>query len=118
MPGRRSARRPTAAEGVLVKSAKSLRADVLVVPHHGSRTSSTAEFIGAVAPRWAVVPVGYRSRFGHPNGEVLGRYRAAGAAVLRTDRDGAVQVRLTREGVQVTTERSTVPRYWRAAPSD
>ncbi len=106
-----------AAEGVLVKSAKSLRADVLVVPHHGSRTSSTAEFIGAVAPRWAVVPVGYRSRFGHPNGEVLGRYRAAGAAVLRTDRDGAVQVRLTREGVQVTTERSSVPRYWRAAPS-
>jgi competence protein ComEC len=106
-----------AAEGILVKNSKSLRADVLVVPHHGSRTSSTAEFIGAVAPRWAVVPVGYRSRFGHPNGEVLGRYRAAAIEILRTDRDGAVQVRLTNEGVQVNTERSSAPRYWRAAPA-
>jgi competence protein ComEC len=61
--------------------------------------------------------VGYRSRFGHPHGEVLGRYRGAGIDILRTDRDGAVQVRLTREGVQVTTERSSVPRYWRAVPS-
>lgn len=106
-----------AAEGALVRNSRSLRADVLLVPHHGSRTSSTAEFIGAVAPRWAVVPVGYRSRFGHPNAEVLGRYRSAGADVLRTDRDGAVQVRLTREGVRVHSERSSAPRYWRAVPS-
>ena len=105
------------AESALVQNSNALKSEVLLVPHHGSRTSSTAEFIGAVAPRWAVVPVGYRSRFGHPNGEVLGRYRAAGVEVLRTDRDGAVQVRLTREGVQVTTERASAPRYWRAVPS-
>jgi competence protein ComEC len=105
------------AESVLLQNSNALKSEVLLVPHHGSRTSSTAEFIGAVAPRWAVVPVGYRSRFGHPHGEVLGRYRGAGIDILRTDRDGAVQVRLTREGVQVTTERSSVPRYWRAVPS-
>jgi competence protein ComEC len=105
------------AESALLENPNAVKSDVLLVPHHGSRTSSTAEFIGAVAPRWAVVPVGYRSRFGHPNAEVVARYRAARAEVLRTDRDGAVQVRLTGEGVQVRSERSSAPRYWRAAPS-
>ncbi len=105
-----------ASENALVERAKSLRADVLLVPHHGSRTSSTPEFIAAVAPRWAVVPVGYRSRFGHPSGEVLERYRAAGAAILRTDTDGAVEVLLTGKDVLVGAERSLRPRYWRAPP--
>ena len=105
-----------AAEGALIKNTRSLRTDVMLVPHHGSRTSSTAEFIASVAPRWAVVPVGYRSRFGHPTREVLERYRAAGASILRTDLDGAVQIRLTDKGVQVNTERSSAPRYWRSSP--
>jgi len=82
------------------------------VPHHGSRTSSSAEFIQAVAPRWAVVPVGYRNRFGHPSREVLERYRAAGAEVLRTDLDGAVLVRLAATGIEVQTERRRRARYW------
>jgi len=93
-----------------------LKADVMLVPHHGSRSSSSAEFIAAVAPRWAVVPAGYRSRFGHPSAEVLGRYRAAGAAVLRTDLDGAVSVRLGRNRIEVRGERLRDPRYWRRAP--
>ena len=54
------------------------KSDVLLVPHHGSRTSSSDEFIAAVAPRWAVVPAGYRNRFGHPAREVLARYAKAG----------------------------------------
>src|SRR6266446_5935962 len=82
------------AESQIIQTNKFLATDVLLVPHHGSRTSSSAEFIQAVAPRWAVVPVGYLNRFGHPNREVLERYRAAGAQVLRTDLDGAVLVRL------------------------
>jgi competence protein ComEC len=105
-----------AAEKSLLETTKSVKADVLLVPHHGSRTSSTLEFIAAVAPRWAVVPVGYRSRFGHPNGEVLERYRAAGARILRTDLDGAVQVQLMNMGVRVDTGRSSAPRYWRTPP--
>ena len=93
-----------------------VRADVLLVPHHGSRTSSSREFIEAVAPRWALVPAGYRNRFGHPSGEVLERYRGAGTSVMRTDLDGALHVVLTGTGAAVTTERERRPRYWRAIP--
>jgi competence protein ComEC len=95
---------------------KALKADVLLVPHHGSRSSSSREFIAAVAPRWAVVAAGYRNRFGHPSGEVLERYRAAGAALLRTDRDGAVRIFLEKDGIRVIGERERRPRYWRRAP--
>ena len=99
------------AESVLVN--KISKTDVLLVPHHGSRTSSTPEFIAAVAPRWAVVPAGYRNRFGHPARDVLERYAAAGVRVLRTDRDGAVRVVLKAGFVGVEAERLRVPRYWR-----
>jgi competence protein ComEC len=93
-----------------------LRAEVVLVPHHGARTSSSPEFVAAAAPRWAVVSAGYRNRFGHPRPEVLERYRAAGAAILRTDRDGAVTVRLLQSGVSAHAERAVRARYWRAAP--
>ncbi|HEY8252066.1 MAG TPA: DNA internalization-related competence protein ComEC/Rec2 [Burkholderiales bacterium] len=89
------------------------KADVLVVPHHGSRTSSSAEFIAAVGPRWAVVPAGYRNRFGHPAREVLERYASARVPVLRTDLDGAVSVVLQPDRVRVQSERRLRPRYWR-----
>jgi competence protein ComEC len=88
-----------------------VRSDVLVVPHHGSRTSSTVEFIAAVSPRWAIVPVGYRSRFGHPHPEVLERYRAAGVDIVRTDLRGAVTVRLA-STLALETERERRGRYW------
>ena len=58
----------------------------------------------------------YRSRFGHPSSEVLERYGAAQAALMRTDRDGAVHVVLERDGPRVQGERSRVARYWRRAP--
>jgi competence protein ComEC len=106
-----------AAEAALLEHrGAGLRADVLLVPHHGSRSSSTPGFVAAAAPRWAVVSAGYRNRFGHPREEVLERYRSAGAAILRTDRDGAVSVRLGRGGVEAGAERALRPRYWRAAP--
>ena len=90
----------------------SVRSDIIVVPHHGSRTSSSPEFVAAVSPRWAVVPVGYRSRFGHPHPEVLARYRNAGVDLLRTDLDGAVHARLDPEGVGIERERRLRERYW------
>jgi competence protein ComEC len=99
------------AESAVLKNIS--KTDVLLVPHHGSRTSSSAEFIAAVAPRWAVVPAGYRNRFGHPARDVLERYAAAGVRVLRTDRDGAVQVVLKPGSIGVEAERVRVPRYWR-----
>jgi competence protein ComEC len=107
------------AEAMLVAAAArvgGLRADVLLVPHHGSRTSSSAEFIAAVAPRWAIVPVGYRNRFGHPHHAVLARYRAAGARLLRSDHHGAIEVRLAPGVVTVRSARLELRHYWHAAP--
>jgi competence protein ComEC len=103
-----------AAEGIL--SVKDIRSDVLLVPHHGSRTSSSEAFIAAVAPRWAVVAAGYRNRFGHPAAEVLARYERAGARVLRTDLDGAVRIVLAQNFTRVEAERARRPRYWRPVP--
>jgi competence protein ComEC len=102
------------AEGALTD--RDVKSDVMLVPHHGSRTSSSAEFIAAVAPRWAIVPAGYRNRFGHPVREVMERYRSAGAQVVRTDLDGAVEVRLGENQIQLIPERSRTPRYWRRSP--
>jgi len=99
------------AEAQMVALGRAPKSDVLLVPHHGSRSSSTPDFIAAVAPSWAVVPVGYRSRFGHPNAEVLERYRAAGAQLVRTDLDGAVSVNLGSQFF-VDTERNRRGRYW------
>jgi competence protein ComEC len=102
-----------AAEAELLNTQRSrLRADALLVPHHGSRTSSTLAFIQAAAPRWAIVAAGYRNRFRHPNAEVLERYRAAGSAIARTDLEGALTVMLSEQGVMLEAERRRRQRYW------
>ena len=77
-------------EDKLVADHAPLRADFLKVPHHGSKTSSTEEFLSAVAPTVAVVSVGQGNPFGQPAENVLNRYQHAGVHLLRTDRDGAV----------------------------
>ncbi len=100
---------------LLAREGEALRADAMLAPHHGSRTSSTAAFLAAVKPRVVVVPAGYRNRFGHPKADVLERYAAAGAEVLRTDRDGAVHVQLDAGGMRAQVERAARPRYWHAA---
>lgn len=87
-----------------------LRADVLLVPHHGSRTSSTPEFLAAVGARHAIIPVGYRNRFRHPHPAVLARY--AGVALLRTDNDGAVTVKYSAGKIGLLTMRAAYRRYW------
>lgn len=78
------------AEAELVASGLPLRAILLKVPHHGSRSSSTPAFVRAVRPRVAVIQVGARNPFGHPVPEVLARYADEGTVVYRTDRDGAI----------------------------
>jgi len=93
-----------------------IREDQLIAPHQGSRTSSIHEFLSAVNPQIVVFPVGYRNRFGHPSAEVLGRYSLMGIRILRTDRDGAVTVGLSRQGVAMNGERQQRRRYWHDAP--
>ena len=74
----------------LLASRAPVRALVLKVGHHGSRYSSTEEFLGATRAAVAVISVGARNPFHHPTPEALGRLDAAGARIYRTDRDGAV----------------------------
>jgi competence protein ComEC len=77
-------------EEKLVEEHAPIASDFLKAPHHGSKTSSTAEFLSAVAPRVAVVSVGEANPFGHPSESVVERYEQDGVRLLRTDRDGAI----------------------------
>jgi competence protein ComEC len=79
--------------------------DVLKVPHHGSRTSSGAGWLSGLAPRIALVSAGFRNRFGHPHPEVVARYRAAGALLLRTDLDGTLTIDADGRVLWLTSER-------------
>lgn len=81
-----------AAEQSMIAAGSELRSDVVKVPHHGSRTSSTDEFVNAVGADIAVISVGQRSQFGHPRPEVVDRWRAAGAKVLTTGTSGTITV--------------------------
>jgi competence protein ComEC len=94
---------------ILARNAAALKSDVLMVPHHGSRTSSTAAFIAAVGATKVIYPVGYRNHFGHPRADVVARY--GDTPSWRTDRDGALTVRLG-DGVSVDAYRDTRRRYW------
>jgi competence protein ComEC len=80
-----------------------LAARVLKVPHHGGRGAASEEFLAAVHPEVAVVSVGATNPFGHPFPEVAERLRAAVPRVFRTDRDGAVTVRLGHDGLEATS---------------
>ncbi|MCX6549992.1 MAG: DNA internalization-related competence protein ComEC/Rec2 [Acidobacteria bacterium] len=76
---------------------------ILQAPHHGSATSSTWPLLAAAKPALAVISAGRGNRYGHPHRAVLDRYRAAGAAVLRTDVDGAITLRTAGQTVEATT---------------
>jgi competence protein ComEC len=90
-------------EGILLETARgSLRADVLKVGHHGSRTSSSPRLLEAVAPREAVISVGCRNRFGHPDPITLGALSVRGVRVWRTDRDGAIVASTDGESLEVS----------------
>jgi competence protein ComEC len=95
----------------LIQQASSLQADWLLVPHHGSATSSTAEFLSVVQPHVAVVQSGYRNRFGHPRPEVLARYDARGVVVVQSARCGASTWH-SDSPMLVRCEREQQQRYW------
>jgi competence protein ComEC len=99
-------------ESRLLRSSVNLRTDLLIAPHHGSRTSSTPEFVRAVGPGLTVFSVGYRNRFGHPHPAVNARYRGAGSRTLRTDLSGALLVAMSPSGVDVQGWRDVDRKYW------
>ena len=77
-------------EEELVAERAPLASGFMKAPHHGSKTSSTDDFLSAVAPRFAAVSVGESNPFGHPAESVVERFEAHGVKLLRTDRDGAI----------------------------
>ncbi len=103
-----------AQETALIARGAPLHADLLLVPHHGSRTSSSTAFLEAVAPRTALVQAGYRNRFGHPAPDVARRYLERGIDFVRSDRCGAIG--WTSEAPErVRCERAAQRRYWQHA---
>ncbi len=96
---------------------EALRADLLVVPHHGSRTSSTPQFLVYVQPRLAVIQAGYRNRFGHPAAEVVARYREAGAELRASPACGAWLWRSEESGPG-RCQRELGRRYWHSSLAD
>lgn len=89
---------------------------VLVAPHHGSRSSSTAAFINAVQPLYVLFPVGYRNRHGHPRPEIVARYRDHGAVLYDSVTHGALTFRFDGAGQVQSVERYRLAagRYWNA----
>jgi len=96
---------------LLARDAATLRADLLIVPHHGSRTSSTEPFLDSVEPLAAVFQVGYRNRFHHPNPTVYARYRMRDIALTRSDDDGAARIDMSSD-IVLERFRQTHARYW------
>ncbi len=95
------------AEASLLRRPEALRAQVLKVPHHGSRSSSGAAFVAAVRPEVALISAGYQNHFHHPHLEVLERYEASGIRLLRTDLDGAISVEMTADGMRAWGRRGS-----------
>ena len=89
----------------MIAAGADLRATILKVPHHGSRTSSSPPFLAAVAPKVAVVSLGYHNRFHFPAGEVLERYHDADVTLLRTDNDGAISADVDADGLKLRSFR-------------
>ncbi len=96
---------------LVARAAARLQADVLLAPHHGSGTSSTPAFLDAVSPQIALFQLGYRNRYRHPKAEVVARYDERGIQVLRSDRVGAVTLRMDGQSIRVEPA-CAVRRYW------
>jgi competence protein ComEC len=97
---------------LLVRAAPQLRADILVAPHHGSKSSSTEAFLDTVQPRVALLPVGYRNRYHHPHPLVEARYRERGILLADSATAGAITLQLGNPGLPLQRYRETQRRYW------
>lgn len=101
------------AENTLLDSEYALNSDVLIAPHHGSKTSSSSAFVEAVNPAAVIFTSGYHNKFRHPHPKVVERFEAAGSKIYRSDQDGAVLIDFDPEsGVRLTSWREQNKRYW------
>ena len=102
-----------AAENWLVDTyGEQLQANVLVAPHHGSKTSSTIDFLQQVRAEYVLIPAGYRNRFGFPHQEVLARYKKLAIQPVNAAETGAITVSFENQLLNVETWRNTQGKYW------
>jgi len=95
-----------------VNSPDFLNADIMLVPHQGSKTSSTPEFIDAVQPELALVAAGYQNHYGHPHQKVMQRYRHRRIDSMSTIDEGSILVVLDRNGWRASSYRRSKQRFW------
>ncbi len=107
-----------AEERLLAQHRDKLPASLLVAPHHGSKSSSTAEFVAAVAPAHVVFTAGYRNRFHHPHPATVRRYVQSGAKLWRSDEDGAILVEMDAARMSLEPYRRTHAHYWTHHPAE
>jgi competence protein ComEC len=102
-------------QDLVIRSESSLPADFLLVPHHGSNTSSSQSFLQAVLPRWSFVQAGYRNRFGHPAPRVVARYANLGLEMVDSPHCGAATWASNAPNA-LMCEREVSRRYWHDRP--
>ena len=88
-------------DGDLMRWGHRLRSDILKAAHHGSRTSSTPEFLAGVTPSIVAISCGKNNKFQHPSPEVVQRFRDMGIQIWRTDHSGAIAVRIDRGHIDI-----------------
>ena len=105
---------------LLARFGDNLRSDIIVVPHHGSLSSSSTEFLEAVSPRVAIFSTGYRNRYGFPHATIQSRYQALGVKQLNTAKEGAIVFELdVNAGIQEQLGyRKSSQRYWHSSLED
>ncbi|WP_338055591.1 ComEC/Rec2 family competence protein [Shewanella gaetbuli] len=96
----------------LLEHAQKITADIVFVPHHGSKTSSTEAFIAAVNPRLAIINAGFENRYGFPKKQVLDRYQAKGITCLTTGELGQLSIKFNQDGYHVSSYRRDLAPFW------
>jgi len=99
-------------QALLARASDKLPATVLIAPHHGSNTSSTAAFVQKVNPSLTIFTMGYQNRHDHPRETVVARYHNSGSQLLRSDSDGAILIRFANNQWSVDSWRKLHRRYW------
>lgn len=87
------------AEELILNKNINLKADILKVAHHGSKTSTTLDFLKAVSPKIALIGVGKNNNYGHPNEQIIKRLQENGVRVYRTDNDGEISIVVNKKGI-------------------
>jgi competence protein ComEC len=97
---------------LVLKYGAALDADILLAPHHGSKTSSSMPFVSRVKPKHVVFTQARNNRWGFPGDEVVSRYDAVNARQYRSDKDGAISMQSSDEGLIIKTMRNPIRRIW------